>query len=144
MKFEIKMKKIVVLALVILGCVTSMMAQQSGPNKREKKKNMVVKEWNLKAGSNTPFLDNVVTFDDHGRKIEEIEYASYGQKYRIVYEYEGNSMKCSREVEYNDKNKVVSIKKFEYNADGTKAKQYTYLPNGKLKNTKIYERIVRE
>ena len=138
------MKKIVVLALVILGCVTSMMAQQSGPNKREKKKNMVVKEWNLKAGSNTPFLDNVVTFDDHGRKIEEIEYASYGQKYRIVYEYEGNSMKCSREVEYNDKNKVVSIKKFEYNADGTKAKQYTYLPNGKLKNTKIYERIVRE
>ena len=144
MKFEIKMKKIVVLALVILGCVTSMMAQQSGSNKREKKKNMVVKEWNLKAGSNTPFLDNVVTFDDHGRKIEEIEYASYGQKYRIVYEYEGNSMKCSREVEYNDKNKVVSVKKFEYNADGTKAKQYTYLPNGKLKNTKIYERIVRE
>jgi len=138
------MKKIVVLALVILGCVTSMMAQQSGSNKREKKKNMVVKEWNLKAGSNTPFLDNVVTFDDHGRKIEEIEYASYGQKYRIVYEYEGNSMKCSREVEYNDKNKVVSVKKFEYNADGTKAKQYTYLPNGKLKNTKIYERIVRE
>lgn len=144
MKFEIKMKKIVVLALVILGCVTSMMAQQSGSSKREKKKNMVVKEWNLKAGSNTPFLDNVVTFDDHGRKIEEIEYASYGQKYRIVYEYEGNSMKCSREVEYNDKDKVVSIKKFEYNADGTKAKQYTYLPNGKLKNTKIYERIVRE
>ncbi|MBO4588719.1 MAG: hypothetical protein J5711_07480 [Bacteroidales bacterium] len=138
------MKKIVVLALVILGCVTSMMAQQSGSSKREKKKNMVVKEWNLKAGSNTPFLDNVVTFDDHGRKIEEIEYASYGQKYRIVYEYEGNSMKCSREVEYNDKDKVVSIKKFEYNADGTKAKQYTYLPNGKLKNTKIYERIVRE
>lgn len=144
MKFEIKMKKIVVLALVILGCVTSMMAQQSGSSKREKKKNMVVKEWNLKAGSNTPFLDNVVTFDEKGRKIEEIEYASYGQKYRIVYEYEGNSMKCSREVEYNDKNKVVSIKKFEYNADGTKAKQYTYLPNGKLKNTKIYERIVRE
>lgn len=138
------MKKIVVLALVILGCVTSMMAQQSGSSKREKKKNMVVKEWNLKAGSNTPFLDNVVTFDEKGRKIEEIEYASYGQKYRIVYEYEGNSMKCSREVEYNDKNKVVSIKKFEYNADGTKAKQYTYLPNGKLKNTKIYERIVRE
>ena len=118
-------------------------AQQPG-GKREKKKNMVVKEWNLKAGSKTPFLDNVVTFDDQGRKVEEIEYASYGQKYRIVYEYDGNSTKCAREIEYNDKNKVVSGKKFEYNPDGTKAKQYTYLPKKKKKNTKIYERIYRE
>ncbi|MBO4752529.1 MAG: hypothetical protein J5526_07280 [Bacteroidales bacterium] len=133
-----------VILILLVGCAATTMAQQTGSSKRERKKNMVVKEWNLKAGSNTPFLDNVVTFDDQGRKIEEIEYASYGQKYRIVYEYEGNSTKCAREVEYNDKNKVVSVKKFEYNADGTKAKQYTYLPNGKLKNTKIYERIVRE
>ena len=139
---RISFKSFVILVL-LLGCSATLMAQGNS-SKREKKKNMVVKEWNLKAGSNTPFLDNVVTFDDQGRKIEEIEYASYGQKYRIVYEYEGNSTKCAREVEYNDKNKVVSVKKFEYNPDGTKAKQYTYLPNGKLKNTKIYERIVRE
>ena len=130
--------------LLLALCATTLMAQQPASSKREKKKNMVVKEWNLKAGSNTPFLDNVTTFDEQGRKIEEIEYANYGQKYRIVYEYDGNNTKCAREVEYNDKNKVVSVKKFEYNADGTKAKQYTYLPNGKLKSTKIYERIVRE
>lgn len=129
---------------LFLGCAATMMAQQPSNGKRERKKNLVVKEWNLKAGSQTPFLDNVTTFDEHGRKIEEIEYASYGQKYRIVFEYEGNSTKCSREVEYNDKNKVVSIKKYEYNADGTKAKQYTYNPNGKLKSTKIFERLYRE
>jgi len=130
--------------LLLTLCATTLMAQQPANNKREKKKNMVVKEWNLKAGSKTPFLDNVTTFDDKGRKIEEVEYASYGQKYRIVYEYEGDAIKCSREIEYNDKNNVVSVKKFEYNADGTKSKQYTYLPNGKLKSTKIYERIYRE
>ena len=137
------MKRTLLLAILLLSCATMVFAQQPG-GKREKKKNMVVKEWNLKAGSKTPFLDNVVTFDDQGRKVEEIEYASYGQKYRIVYEYDGNSTKCAREIEYNDKNKVVSVKKFEYNPDGTKAKQYTYLPNGTLKNTKIYERIYRE
>ena len=127
----------------MVGVLVPLMAQNTG-SKKERKKNLVVKEWNLKAGSQTPFLDNVVTYDEMGRKIEEIEYASYGQKYRIVYEYEGKNTKCSREVEYNDKNKVVSVKKFEYNADGTKSKQYTYLPNGKLKSTKIYERITRE
>lgn len=139
------MKKLLIIVLIIVGVIGNITAQQTNnTNKREKKKNMVVKEWNLKAGSSTPFLDNVVTFDAMGRKIEEIEYASYGQKYRIVYEYEGNNTKCSQEIEYNDKNKPVTIKKFEYNADGTKAKQYTYLPNGKLKNTKIYERIYRD
>lgn len=136
------MKKILAVALMV-GVLVPLMAQNTG-SKKERKKNLVIKEWNLKAGSQTPFLDNVVTYDEMGRKIEEIEYASYGQKYRIVFEYEGKNTKCSREVEYNDKNKVVSIKKFEYNADGTKSKQYTYLPNGKLKSTKIYERITRE
>lgn len=136
--------KAIFATLLLIGCVSTLMAQQPSNGKREKKKNLVVKEWNLKAGSQTPFLDNVVTFDEQGRKIEEVEYATYGQKYRIVYEYEGNETKCVREVEYNDKNKVVSVKKFEYNADGSKAKQYTYLPNGKLKSTKIYERIYRE
>lgn len=136
------MKKILAIALMV-GVLVPLMAQNAG-SKKERKKNLVIKEWNLKAGSQTPFLDNVVTYDEMGRKVEEIEYASYGQKYRIVFEYEGKNTKCSREVEYNDKNKVVSIKKFEYNADGTKSKQYTYLPNGKLKSTKIYERITRE
>lgn len=130
--------------ILLAGCAMPLIGQNPTGAKREKKKNMVIKEWNLKAGSKTPFLDNVVTYDELGRKIEEIEYASYGQKYRIVFEYEGTNTKCSREIEYNDKNKVVSIKKFEYNSDGTKSKQYTYAPNGKLTNTKIFERIYRE
>lgn len=124
--------------LCLLG--GAIMAQtQSGTSKRERKKNLVVKEWNTKVGSKTPYLDNMVTYDAMGRKIEEIEYASYGQKKRVVYEYEGNSTKCSRQVEYDDKNHAVRIKKIEYNDDGTRKAQYNYKPNGKLESTKTFE-----
>ena len=131
------MKKsiILVLAVTLLCGVAS--AQNTG--KRERKKNLTVKEWNLRAGSKTPYLDNVVTYDDLGRKIEEIEYASYGQKKRTVYEYEGTSTLCSRQIEYDDKNHVTRIKKFEYNEDGTRARQYNYRPNGTLESTKTFE-----
>ena len=43
------------------------------------------------------------------------------------------------ETRYNDKDKVVYVRKFEYNEDGTRKKQYTYLPNGKLHTIKIFE-----
>ena len=127
-------KVIFLLALVMLG--TAVQAQSA---KRERKKNLVVKEWNTKAGSTTPYLDNMVTYDALGRKIEEIEYASYGQKHRVTYEYEGTSTQCSRQVEYDDKNRATRVKKFEYNEDGTRKAQYNYKPNGKLESTKTFE-----
>lgn len=125
-----------ILTLCLLG--GSLWAQETTA-KRERKKNLVVKEWNLRVGSRTPFLDNVVTYDELGRKIEEIEYASYGQKKRVTYEYEGESLKCKRQVERDDKDRVARIKVFEYNEDGTRKKQYNYLPNGKLESTKSFE-----
>lgn len=126
----------IVLALCLIG---GAVWAQDKPGKRERKRNLVVKEWNTKAGSKTPYLDNVVTYDELGRKVEEIEYASYGQKKRTTYEYEGESTRCARQVEYDDKNHAVRIKKFEYNDDGTKRVQYNYRPNGKLESTKTFE-----
>lgn len=136
------MKKILVLGLMgLIGLmsVAEAQTQNDKPSKRERKKNLVVKEWNTRAGSTVPYLDNMVTYDEQGRKIEEIEYASYGQKKRTTYSYEGNSTKCKEQVEYNDKNKVVRIKQFEYNDDGTKKRQLNYKPNGKLETTKTFE-----
>ena len=127
---------VILLTLCLLG--GSLWAQDK-PGKRERKKNLVVKEWNTKSGTKTPYLDNVVTYDELGRKIEEIEYASYGQKKRTTYEYDGTSTRCTRQVEYDDKNHAVRIKKFEYNEDGTKRVQYNYKPNGKLESTKTFE-----
>ncbi len=132
------MKKFFVISLLaLMGLMGSVQAQTD--NKRERKKNLVVKEWNTRAGSTTPYLDNIVTYDKLGRKVEEIEYASYGQKKRTTYSYEGTSTKCKEQVEYNDRNKVVRVKQFEYNADGTKKRQLNYSPSGKLESTKVFE-----
>ncbi|MBR1798712.1 MAG: hypothetical protein IJ761_02275 [Bacteroidales bacterium] len=132
-------RRFLLTAALICAVAFTAVAQSSPTSKRERKKNLVVKEWNLRTGSKTPYLDNLTTYDDLGRKVEEIEYASYGQKKRTVYEYEGNSTKCSRQVEYDDKNRPSRIKVFEYNDDGTRKKQYNYKPNGKLETTKSFE-----
>ena len=91
-------------------------------------------------------MDHVTTYDSLGRKIEEIEYASYGQKSRVVSEYVDPldpASKVLREIEYNDRDKVTRIKKYEYNEDGSKKRQYNYYPNGKLESVKEYELIFR-
>lgn len=128
-----------ILAIVAMCFIVGTAWSQDIPTKRERKKNLVIKEWNTRAGSTVPYLDNVVTYDELGRKIEEIEYASYGQKKRTTYSYEGNNTKCTEQVEYNDKNKPVCIKQFEYNEDGTRKLQKNYRPNGKLESIKTFE-----
>lgn len=129
-------KKITLLLAICLLC-GSLYAQEKG----ERKRNLVVKEWNQRSGTTTPILDHVTTYDTQGRKIEEIEYyaSGHGQKSRTTYEYEGDSRKVKKEVLYNDKNKVVKIKIYEYDETGRKRKQYSYRPNGKLETTKTFE-----
>ena len=140
------MKKLLItLAFVALGC--GVMAQSVSDHtiaKRDNRRGMVLKEWNTAAGSKRDFLDRVTTNDELGRKIEEIEYASYGQKWRVVYEYPANSditAKVLREIEYNDRDKVSRIKKYAYNEDGSKKCQKNYYPNGKLESVKTYEYV---
>ena len=44
-------------------------------------------------------------------------------------------------IEYNDRDKVSRIKKYEYNEDGTKKCQKNYYPNGKLESVKTFEYV---
>ena len=111
--------------------------------KREGRKNLTIKEWNTDAKTKTRWLDGVTTYDAEGRKIEQIEYASYGQKWRETYEY-GEHGRVVREVEYDDRDKPKSIRKYEYNSDGTKKKQYNYAPNGRLQTIKVFEYVIGE
>lgn len=140
------MKKLV-LALTFLAISAVSFAQSVSDAtiaKRENRKGMVLKEWNTAAGDKRAFLDRVTTYDALGRKIEEIEYASYGQKWRVVFEYPENSditAKVLREIEYNDRDRVTRIKKYEYNEDGSKKCQKNYYPNGKLESVKTYEYV---
>ena len=109
--------------------------------KREKRKNLTVKEWNTDHNTKTKWLDRVKVYDSEGRCIEEIEYATYGQKWRITTEYDEKTGRVKEEVEYNDQNKPIRIRKYEWNKNGTKAKQYNYLPNGKLYSVKVFEYV---
>ena len=140
------MKRLVIL-LAFFAIGFGAMAQsvsESTINKRENRRGMVLKEWNTAAGDKRAFLDRVTTYDEYGRKIEEIEYATYGQKWRVVSEYPANSditAKVVREIEYNDRDKVVRIRKFEYDEDGSKVRQLNYYPNGKLESVKTFEYV---
>ena len=142
------MKKLLILSFLV-ALIVPALAQQVTPEtliKRQKRKGLTIKEWNTQSGSKQAFLDHVTTYDSLGRKIEEIEYASYGQKSRVVCEYvdaTDPASKVLREIEYNDRDKVVRIRKFEYNDDGSKKRQYNYFPNGKLESVKEYELIFK-
>ncbi|MBR1869103.1 MAG: hypothetical protein IJ799_03445 [Bacteroidales bacterium] len=107
------------------------------------KKNLVIKEWNTDVKSNRKVLDHVTTFNAEGRKIEEIEYASKGQKWRKRFEY-GSDGKVSRELLYDERNRLVNFKKFEFNAFGKKKTQYTYDPKGKLITIKVFEYVAED
>ena len=112
--------------------------------KRAKRKNLTVKEWNTDSNKKQRWLDNLKTYDEKGRKIEEIEYNQFGQIERETCEYDPVSDRIIREVVYDDRNKVKLVRKYEYNDDGTKHKQYNYLPNGKLYTIKVFEYIFEE
>ncbi len=132
-----------VFSTIFLMLAGSLFAQVVSPEtlaKRAKRKNLTVKEWNVDAKGSTRWLDHVTVYDSEGRKIEEIEYATYGQRSRVTIEYDENGL-VAREIVYDDRNKAIRQRKYSYNEDGTKAKQYNYLPNGKLYSVKTFEYI---
>ena len=135
------MKRFIFL-LASLAAVWTAQAQMSPEliAKRERHKNLVVKEWNKDAKGNNGWLDHVTRYDDQGRKIEEIEYATYGQVSRVLFYYENATVgKVTKEEVYDARNKVTRIRLYEYNADGTRKTQYNYLPSGKLYSVKTFE-----
>ena len=134
------MKRQIILILSIILVSTSFLMGQTATVKHEKRKNLTVKEWNTSAVTKTRYLDHVTKYDANGFKVEDIEYANYGQKSRTTYEYNENG-KCVKETEYDSRNKPVRIRKFEYYPDGSKKRQYNYSPSGKLETTKEFEYI---
>lgn len=129
------MKRILIFAALLLLLVPALRAQETP---KIDKKNLVIKEWNTDVRTNAKVLDHVTTFNSEGQKLEEIEYGSRKQKWRKRFEYGANG-KVSKEMLYDENNKLVNYKKFEYNEFGRKKTQYTYNPKGKLLTVKIFE-----
>ena len=126
------------LLFVAVGSVAAQASPESLNEKRDRKKNLTIKEYNTDAKGKSRWLDHVTVYNAEGYKIEEIEYATYGMRERVTFFYDENFV-CIKEVVYDDRNKVSRIRKYQYNPDGTKKTQFNYLPNGRLYSTKVYQ-----
>ena len=135
------MKRIALLAATLLLAVSGAYAQTA--TQTLNKKNLVIKEWKTDPKSGAKSLDHITTFNADGKKIEEIEYGSEGQKWRKRFEY-GADGKCVKEMVYNDRNKLETVKKYEYNEFGRKKTQYNYNAKGKLLTVKVFEYIAED
>lgn len=131
------MKRIVILLSCVLLSVAVTFGQTK--DKKELRKNTTMKVWKTPV-KGTRYLDEVTKYDAKGRKIEEIEYTSAGMRARCTYEYDEKG-RVVREVVYDNKNKPYRIHKIEYNADGTKKRQLNYNAKGNLLSVKEYEYI---
>jgi len=130
-----------VFAFFLFGVVVVASAQKSAESldeKRERHKNMTIREYNTDAKGKNKWMDHVTVYNAKGLKIEETEYATYGMRERVVFEYDATD-RCVKEIVYGENNKVSRIRKYEHNSDGTKKIQYNYLPNGRLYSTKQYQ-----
>ena len=138
------MKKLLTLIAFALVLILPAGAQNTAAQKINKK-NLVIKEWNTDAKSGKKVLDHVTTYNPDGKKIEEIEYGSDGQKWRKRFEYApGTDGKCIKESVYDERNRLNTVKKYEYNEFGRKKTQYTYDAKGKLQSVKVFEYITED
>ena len=128
-----------VVALCLLFPLVSLNAQEES---KMNKKNLVVKEWNTDAKGSHKVLDHVTTYNSEGRKIEEIEYNTDGQKWRKRYEYDASG-KLSKEYVYDQRNRLQTYKTFEFNEFAKKKVQYTYNPKGRLIGIKQFEYVAQ-
>ena len=137
------MKKLLTLIALVVAFIAPAIAQDTG--QKINKKNLVIKEWNTDPRSGKKMLDRVTTYNSDGKKVEEIEYGSEGQKWRKRYEYApGADGKCLKESVYDERNRLNTVKKYEYNEFGRKKTQYNYNAKGKLLTVKVFEYITED
>jgi hypothetical protein len=130
-----------ILSLLLIGFTVSAFAQISPESlyeKHERKRNLTVREYNTDAKGKSRWMDHLTVYNAKGYKIQEIEYATYGMREKVIFEYDAHD-RCIKEVVYDERNKVSRIRKYDFNADGTKKTQYNYLPNGRLYSTKVFQ-----
>ena len=139
------MKKLLTLLALAFALVVPAMAQNTTAGQKINKKNLVIKEWNTDPRRGKKVLDRVTTYNADGKKIEEIEYGSEGQKWRKRFEYApGAEGKCVKESVYDERNRLNTVKKYEYNEFGRKKTQYNYNAKGKLLTVKVFEYITED
>ena len=129
--------------LLLALCLALPMAGSAQEQQKLDKKNLVIKEWNTDAKGSHKVLDHVTTYNPEGQKVVEIEYDSTGQKWRKRYERDAAG-KVTTEYVYDNRNRLQTYKKIEYNQLQRRKTQYTYNAKGKLLSIKQYEYIAQK
>ena len=119
------------LILIVASALLLLPAAGAQEPQKMNKKNLVIKEWNTDPKGGNKVLDHVTTFSPEGKKTEEIEYNSDGQKWR-------------KRLVYDNRNRLQTYKTFEWNEFGRKKVQYTYNAKGKLLSIKKYEYLAQD
>jgi len=141
-KNEKVMKKIMRLLAVACLLLPGVLSAQETTTKINKK-NLVIKEWNTDPKGSNKVLDHMTVYSAEGRKMEETEYNSDGQKWRKRFEYDAAG-KVAVEYVYDNRNKLQTYKKFEYNEFGRKKVQYTYNAKNRLISVKHFEYLAQD
>lgn len=136
------MKRLLLIAIAALVLIP-LAGAQTAQTQKINKKNLVIKEWNTDPKGGAKVLDHMTTYSPEGKKLDEVEYNSDGQKWRKRYEY-GPDNKVSKELVYDNRNRLQTYKTFEYNEFGRKKVQYTYNAKGKLLTVKHFEYIAQD
>ena len=141
------MKRAAILTIVLLFPFLGVFAQTGSTGSTLNKKNLVVKEWNTNAKGVVSTLDHVTTFspenDEANELVREFLNHCYEAARQARFEW-GENGKVSRELVYDERNRLVNYKKFEYNEFGKKKVQYTYDAKGRLVATKLFEYITAD
>ncbi len=140
---KIRLKYTFFMLLFLITAARAVYVQSTSPeslsdDRRVQKKNLIIREFNTDAKGKNNWMDHLTVYNEQGYKTQEIEYAVYGMRSKVLYEYDEKN-RCVKEIVYDDRNKITRIRKITYNADGTRKAQYNYLPNGRLFSTKRYE-----
>ena len=72
-----RIKLIFTIVLAMIAELLSAQVSAERQAKLERRKSLTVKEWNVEGKRR--WLDHLTVYDDEGYKLEEIEYAVYGQ-----------------------------------------------------------------
>ena len=128
------MKKYIYLLVIILTvCSLQVVAQDAVARKKIKR----ITEYNT--DKKLKELDHIINFNEEGLKIEEVEYFSDGiVKIKTVFEYDSQK-RCIKTTKYGLKGKVEKVSTFEFDADGNKTNESTFIPAKHLRTEKVFE-----
>lgn len=136
-----KIKHIVaIIALILLPTITMAQNPERAAMARAKGKQLTVNEWKTTPDGKKTWVDHAEVYNAKGQLIEEAEYSDYGTRlaWRAEYIYNDKGQ-LTKELIYNERDKLSKIRTFEYDANGICTRRMNYSADGKLNSYRQFK-----